>query len=218
MNRKLVWLLTVLLLASVRLGEAQQPTKLPRLGRLGADSRSSADLARIDAFRQGLGELGYVERKNIVIEYRWAEGKFDRLPALAAELVDLKVDIIVSTGPTATRGAKEVTTTVPIIMTQDTDPVATGVIANLARPGGNITGLASLTPELSGKRVELLKEVVPKLSRVAVLGTSTIPGYAEVLREIELVAEAFGVKLQYLNILDPKDIETGFRVAAKGRA
>jgi putative tryptophan/tyrosine transport system substrate-binding protein len=218
MNRKLVWLLTVLLLASVRLGEAQQPTKLPRLGRLGADSRSSADLARIEAFRQGLGELGYVEGKNIVIEYRWAEGKFDRLPALAAELVGLKVDIIVSTGPTATRGAKEVTTTTPIIMTQDTDPVATGVIANFPRPGGNITGLASLTPELSGKRVELLKEVVPKVSRVAVLGTSTIPGYEQVLREMELAAEAFGVKLQYLNILDPKDIETGFRVAAKGRA
>jgi putative ABC transport system substrate-binding protein len=218
MNRKLLWLLTVLVLASIHLAEAQQRTKIPRLGRLGADSRSSADLARIDAFRQGLGELGYVEGKNIAIEYRWAEGKFDRLPALAAELVDLKVDIIVSTGPTATRGAKEVTMTVPIIMTQDTDPVATGVIANLARPGGNITGLASLTPELSGKRVELLKEVVPKLSRVAVLGTSTIPGYAEVLREIELVAEAFGVKLQYLNILDPKDIETAFRVAVKGRA
>jgi putative tryptophan/tyrosine transport system substrate-binding protein len=218
MNRKLLWLLTVLVLASIHLAEAQQRTKIPRLGRLGADSRSSADLARIDAFRQGLGELGYVEGKNIAIEYRWAEGKFDRLPALAAELVDLKVDIIVSTGPTATRGAKEVTMTVPIIMTQDTDPVATGVIANLARPGGNITGLASLTPELSGKRVELLKEVVPKLSRAAVLGTSTIPGYAEVLREIELVAEAFGVKLQYLNILDPKDIETAFRVAVKGRA
>jgi putative ABC transport system substrate-binding protein len=200
------------------MAEAQQAGKVARIGRLGADSRSSADLARIEAFRQGLGELGYVERKNILIEYRWAEGKFDRLPTLAAELVGLKVDIIVSTGPTTTRAAKEATTTIPIIMTQDTDPVATGVITNLARPGGNITGLASLTPELSGKRLELLKEVVPKLSRVAVLGTSTIPGYAQVLREIELAAEALGVKLQYLNILDPKDIETAFQVVGKGRA
>jgi len=198
--------------------EAQQPTKIPLLGRLGADSPSSADAARREAFRQALRELGYVEGENIVIEYRYAEGKFDRLPDLATELVRLKVDVILSTGPTATRAAKGVTTTIPIVMAQDIDPVATGVVASLARPGGNITGLAALTPELSGKRLELLKEVVSKLSRVAVLGTSTLPGYAQVFKETELTAGTLGVKLQFLDVLDPKDIETAFRAASKGRA
>ena len=145
-------------------------------------------------------------------------GKFDRLPALAAELVRLKVDVIVTAGPTPTRAAKEATSTIPIVMTQDPDPVGTGFVASLARPGGNITGLSTLAPELSGKRLELLKEIVPKLSRVAVFGTSTDPGNAQMLREVELAAKAFGVKLQYLDVLDPKDIETAFRAASKGRA
>ena len=174
--------------------------------------------ARIEAFRQGLRELGYVEGKNIVIEWRYAEGKLDRLPALAAELVRLKVDVIVTAGPTATRAAKEATITIPIVMAQDNDPVGNGFVASLARPGGNITGLSTLAPELSGKRLELLKEIVPKLSRVAVFGTSTDPGNAQALKEMELAAEAFGVKLQYLDVLDPKDIETAFRAAGKGRA
>ncbi len=198
--------------------DAQQPTKVPLIGRLGADSPSSADAARREAFRQGLRELGYVEGENIVIENRFAEGQFDRLPDLATELVRLKVDVILSTGPTATRAAKGVTTTIPIVMAQDIDPVAAGVVASLARPGGNITGMAALTPELSGKRLELLKEVLPKLSRVAVFGTSTLPGYAQVFRETELTAMAVGVKLQFIDILDPKDIETAFRAAGKGRA
>ena len=178
----------------------------------------SANSARIEAFRQGLRELGYVEGKNIVIEWRSAEGKLDRLPALAAELVRLKVDIIVTAGPTATRAAKEATSTIPIVMAQDTDPVGTGFVASLARPGGNITGLSTLAPELSGKQLELLKEIVPKLSRVAVFGTSTNPGNAQALREVELAAGAFEVKLQYLDVLSPKDIETAFRAAGKGRA
>ena len=159
-----------------------------------------------------------MEGKNIVIEWRSAEGKLDRLPALAAELVRLKVDIIVTSGPTSTRAAKEATTTIPIVMTQDTDPVGNGFVASLARPGGNITGLSTLSPELSGKRLELLKEIIPKLSRVAVLGTSTNPSNAQMLKEIELAAGAFGVKLQYLDVLGPKDIETAFRAASKGRA
>ena len=181
--------------------EAQQPTKVPRIGYLSAAS-PSANAARIEAFRQGLRELGYVEGKNIVIEWRYAEGKLDRLPALAAELVRLKVDIIVTAGPTATRAAKEATSTIPIVMAQDGDPVGNGFVASLARPGGNITGLSTLAPELSGKRLELLKEIVPKLSRVAVFGTSTNPGNAQSLREMELAAEAFGVKLQYLDVLE----------------
>jgi putative ABC transport system substrate-binding protein len=159
-----------------------------------------------------------VEGKNIVIEWRSAEGKLDRLPALAAELVRLKVDVIVTAGPLPTRAAKEATTTIPIVMAQDPDPVGNGFVASLARPGGNITGLATLRPELSGKQLELLKETVPRLSRVAVFGTSTNPGNVQQLRETELVARAFGVKLQYLDVRDPKDIETAFRAASKERA
>src|SRR5438874_4526617 len=137
---------------------------------------------------------------------------------LAAELVRLKVDIIITGGPPATRAAKEATNTIPIVMTQDTDPVGLGYVASLARPGGNITGLSTLASEISGKRLELLKEIIPKLSRVAVLGTSTRPGNAQSLREVELAAGAFGVKLQYLDVLDPKDVETAFRAASKGHA
>ncbi len=197
--------------------QAQQPTKIPRIGYLGATSKSVSS-PRIEAFRQGLRELGYVEGKNIVIEWRHHEGKVDRLPALAAELVRLKVDIIITAGAAATRAAKEATNTIPIVMTNEGDPVGTGFVASLAGPGGNITGLSTLAPELSGKRLELLKEVVPRLSRVAVFGTSTQPGNAQSLREVELAAKAFGVKLQYLDVLDPKDIETAFRAAGKGRA
>jgi putative ABC transport system substrate-binding protein len=123
---------------------------------------------RIEAFRHGLRELGYVEGKNITIEYRYAEGKPDRLPALAAELLRLKVEIIVSGGPTITRSIKEVTRTIPIVMAFDTDPVGNGIISSLALPGGNITGLSVLSPELGGKRLELLKEIIPKLSRVTI--------------------------------------------------
>jgi putative ABC transport system substrate-binding protein len=207
----------LVLLAVAVIAQAQQPTKVPRIGYLSATS-PSANVGRIEAFRQGLRELGYVEGKNIVIEWRYAEGKFDRLPALVAELVRLKVDVIVTSGPQSTRVAKEATVTIPIVMGFDPDPVGGGFVASLARPGGNITGLSTLSPELSGKQLELLKETVPKLSRVAVLGNSTSPGNAQALREMELTAEAFKAKLQYLDVLDPKDIETAFRAASKGRA
>jgi putative ABC transport system substrate-binding protein len=206
-----------MLVVTGAVAHAQQPTKIPRIGFVGAAS-PYAIAARIEAFRQGLRELGYVEGRNIIIEYRYAEGKYDRLPALAAELVRLKVDIIITGSEPATRAAKEATVTIPIVMTQVGDPVGSGFVASLARPGGNITGSSTLDPELSGKRLELLKEIVPRLSRVAVLGTSTNPGSAQSLRETELAAGAFGVKLQYLDVLDPKDIETAFRAASKGRA
>jgi putative ABC transport system substrate-binding protein len=173
---------------------------------------------RTEAFRLGLKELGYVEGKNIVIEYRSPEGKFDRLPALAAELVRLKVDVIVTAGSGATRPAKAATSTIPIVMAQDDDPVANGFVASLARPGGNITGLSTLSPELSGKRLELLKEVVPKLSRVAVFETSTDPSYAQTVKEMELASAALGLKLQHIDVLSVKDIEPAFRAATKGRA
>jgi len=219
MTKKIILLsLCSLLLAPYFAVEAQQqPIKIPRIGFLTAVSLS-ANSARFGAFRQGLRDLGYVEGKNIVIEWRYAEGKPDRLPALAAELVRLKVDIIVSGGSTATRPAKKATSTIPIVMAQDTDPVGSGFVASLARPGGNITGLATLAPELTGKQLELMKEIVPRLSRVAVLGSSTRSGNAQSLKETELAAGAFGVKLQYLDILSPKDIETAFRAASKGRA
>jgi putative ABC transport system substrate-binding protein len=159
-----------------------------------------------------------VEGKSILIEYRWAEGKFDRMPDLAAELVRLEVDVIVTAGPAATRPAKEATSTIPIVMGFDNDPIGNGFVASLARPSGNITGLSSLAPEISGKQVELLKEIVPRLSRVAVLGNSTTPGNAQALKEIELAAKALKVELQYLGVLATKDIETAFRAASKGRA
>jgi putative ABC transport system substrate-binding protein len=159
-----------------------------------------------------------VEGNNIVIEWRSAEGKRDRLPALAADLVRLGVDLIVTAGPLVTRAAKGVTSTIPIVMAQDPDPVGNGFVASLARPGGNITGLSRLAPEISGKQLELLKEIVPKLSRVAVIGTSTRPGNAQTLSEVELAAGAFGVQLQYLDILSPKAIEAAFQAAVRERA
>jgi putative tryptophan/tyrosine transport system substrate-binding protein len=209
--------LCAMLFALCASAEAQQPKKVPRIGYLIAPSLS-ANAARVEAFQQGLRELGYVEGKNIVIEWRSAEGKLDRLPALATELVRLNVDVIVTGGQGSTRPANEATSTIPIVMAQDPDPVGNGFVASLARPGGNITGLSSVIPELSGKRLELLKETVPRLSRVAVLGTSTSPGNAQALRETELAAGALAVKLQYLDVRGPKDIETAFRAASKERA
>jgi putative ABC transport system substrate-binding protein len=193
--------------------DAQQPAKIPRIGYLGSTSVS----ARTEAFRQGLRELGYVEGKNIVIEWRPHEGKVDRLPALAAELVRLKVDIIITAGAPAARTAKEATLTIPIVMTQIGDPVGSGFVASLARPGGNITGLSALAPELNGKRLEVLREVVPKLSRLAVLRVSTSFAGGQI-KELELAAKAFGVTLQYLDVLDSKNIETTFQAVSKGRA
>ena len=197
--------------------EAQQATKVTPIGYLSFPSLS-ANAARIEAFRQGLRELSYVEGKNIVIEWRSADGKGDRLPALAAELVRLKVAVIVTSGGAPTRRAKEATSTIPIVMTNDPDPVGDGFVASLARPGGNITGLSTFAPELSGKRLEILREVVPKLSRVAVLGSSGATGYAQTLKEIEPAAKAFKMQLQFLDILHANDIETAFRAASEGRA
>jgi putative ABC transport system substrate-binding protein len=197
--------------------QAQQPAKIPRIGFL-ITSSPAAIAPRLDAFRQSLRELGYVEGKSIVIERRHAEGKSDHLPALAAELVRLKVDVIVTSGPTATRPAKEATSTIPIVMTFDDDPVGSGFVASLARPGGNVTGLSTLSPEISGKQLELLKEIVPRLARVAVIGTSSREGTAQSLKELQPAADAFGVRVQYLDIQDPKDIESIFRAASKGRA
>ena len=196
--------------------EAQQPKKIPRIGYLAF--AGTANNYRADAFRQGMRQLGYVDGKDFVIEYRSADGKLDRLNELAAELVRLKVGVIVTRGPAPTRAAKAATSTIPIVMTQDSDPVGNGFVASLAHPGGNITGLSSLAPEVSGKQLELLKETVPKLSRVAVLGSSSIPGQALQLREIGLAAGPLSVQLQSLDVLGPKDIETAFRAASNQNA
>jgi putative ABC transport system substrate-binding protein len=193
---------------------AQQPAKVPRIGYLTATSLVTA---RTEAFRDGLRELGYVEGKNIVIEWRSAEGNSDRERALAAELVRLKVDIIVSGGSSSTRLVKEATSTIPIVMAQVGDPVGSGFVASLARPGGNITGLSTQAPELGGKRLELLKEIVPKLSRVAVLGDRNSPGYDPQKREIEVAAPALGLKLQIVES-GPKDLESAFSTITKERA
>jgi putative ABC transport system substrate-binding protein len=215
-KRLALYCLLIIVLLITDLAAAQQAKKVPRIGFLVA-SNSSANSDRIEAFRQGLRELGYVEGKNIVIEYRAAEGKLDRLPGLAAELIDHNADVIVTAGPADTRAAKKATTTIPIVMTFDNDPVGNGFVASLARPGGNITGMSTLAPELSGKQLELLKEIVPKLSRVAVFGNSTNPGNGLALREIERAAGALKVKLQILDVLNPRDIEAAFRTASKGR-
>ena len=212
----LVYALPALILTTTQLAEAQQqPTKIPRIGYL---MTRSLDPVRTEALRQGLRELGYVEGKTIVIEWRSAEGKLDHVSALVAELVRLNVDVIVTAGPVPTRVSKDATSTIPIVMTQVNDPVGNGFVASLARPGGNITGLSTLAPEISGKQLELLKEIIPKLSRVAVFGTSTQPGNAQSLKEVELAAGALAVKLQYVDVLSPEDIESAFRAAVKGRA
>src|SRR5215813_13225327 len=217
MNKRLLWLLTLLFLATGTFAEAQQQKKIPRIAYLALNTLSM-NTYRVEAFRQGLRQLGYAEGKDFVIEYRSGDGTLHRLNEHAAELVRLKVDVIVTAGPAPTRAAKAATATIPIVMTQDPDPVSNGFVASLARPGGNITGLSNLAPEISGKQLELLKETVPKLSRVAVLGTSTVPGQAILLREIGLAAGPLGVQLQSLDVLGPQDIETAFRAASDQRA
>ena len=194
--------------------ESQQPKKVHRIGYFSI-SNPSASSASLDAFRHGLRELGYIEGKNIVIEYPSAEKS---LAARAAEIVRLKVDVIVTTGATNTRAAKDATTTIPIVFFQDPDPIGNGFVTSLARPGGNITGLSSMVADLSGKRLELLKEVLPKLSRLAVLGNSANAGNGTQLRETERAAGALGMQLQFLDILSAKDIGVAFQEAIKDRA
>jgi putative ABC transport system substrate-binding protein len=215
-SKFLFWLLITVLLITAPPAEGQQSTKVPRIGFLAATLASMAG-TRIDALRQGLRELGYVEGKDIVIEYRFAGGKPDQLPHLAAELVRLNVEVIVTLGPMDTRAARDATKIIPIVMGQDSDPVGSGFVASLARPGGNITGLSTLAPEISGKQLELLKEIVPKLSGVAVLGNSTEPGHAPLLREMELAAGALKVQLKYLEVREQKDIEIAFSTVRKER-
>ena len=208
--------LCAMLFALCPVGEAQS-TKIPHIGFL-LDVPASTLTARIEAFQQGLRELGYVEGKNIVIEWREASGNFDRARELADELVHLKVDVLVSPGPSVTRVLREATSTIPIVMAQDTDPVGSGFALSLARPGRNITGLASLAPETGGKQMELLREISPKITRVAIIGNSNNPGDAQALRETVIAAGSIDVFLRYLDVPDIKDLDRIFQTAAKARA
>jgi putative ABC transport system substrate-binding protein len=192
----------------------RQAESFARIGTLGAAGGSGN--RRFDAFRQGLRELGYVEGKNIAIEARSTPGETDRLAELGSELVRLKVAVIVTGGASATQGAKRATSTVPIVMAQDNDPVGSKFVASLARPGGNITGLANQSSEMNGKRLELLKEIVPRLSRLTVFGNANNPGNSLALTDIESVARAMGVQMQYRDIRHARDIESAFRAASKG--
>ena len=192
--------------------EAQQSSKIPRVGYLAASSLA-VQAVRVEAFRQGLRDLGYVEGRNIAIEWRSAEGKIERVRDLAADLVRLKVNVILAAGPTATRPAQAATTTIPIVMAFDNDPVGSGFVASLARPGGNITGLSTLAPEIGGKQLEILKEIVPRLARVAVLGSANHPGTAQTLNGMEPASRALNVHAQYLDVLESKDIAPAFHTA-----
>jgi putative tryptophan/tyrosine transport system substrate-binding protein len=199
------------LLAAPLAAEGQQVGKIPRIGFLSPSSPSdSRNRFRLGALQQGLRELGYVEGQNISIDSRWAEGKYERLPGLATELVRLKVDVIVTYAPPAIQAAREATATIPIVMGGVVDPVATGFVASLARPGGNITGLSLMAPELVGKQLEILKEMVPKVTRVAVLGNPANGGTAPQLRHAQGAARTLKLQLQPLEARGPNEIDSAF--------
>ncbi|HXV81570.1 MAG TPA: ABC transporter substrate-binding protein [Candidatus Binatia bacterium] len=197
---------------------AQERGKVPRIGVLFPGSPATFAL-RTKAFLQGLGELGYIEGKTLAIEWRWAEEKVDRLPELAAELVKLNVDMIVTNGTPATRAAQKATKTIPIVMAVVGDPVGIGVVESLARPGGNATGLTILAPELSGKRLELLKEIVPKLSRVAAMLNPTNPVFRPELQETHDAAKSMGLQIQpVIEVTDSNTLQEGFTTLSRERA
>ena len=218
MSKKVICLaLSAILLALVLPTQAQQPKKVPRIGILWIYSPDIAS-SFAEAFRQGLRGLGYVEGQNIALEERWAEGRFDRLPSLAAELVRLNVDIILTVSTPAAQAGQQATRSIPIVMTNVSDPVEIGLVSSLARPGGNVTGLSLMHPDLSGKRLELLKEVIPKLSRVAVLSNLSNPIIPPLLRETEAAARALGVQLQVVEVRGPTEFDSAFSAMTRDRA
>ena len=207
------------LLAAPVAADAQQPAKVYRIGILATVPPTTPEFALIwEALTEGLRGLGYVEGQNTIIERRFSEGKFERFPDLAAELVRLKVDVIVAAGTPAPEAARRATTAIPIVMTNHGDPVGTGLVASLARPGGNVTGLSLLFPELVGKQLELLKEAVPKVSRVAVLWNPTNKTHPLSLREAEVAARSLGIQLQFLEVRAPDEFESAFVAITKERA
>jgi putative ABC transport system substrate-binding protein len=214
MDKVILWLVAIFLVGAVAIAEAQQPKKVPRIGVLSSFS-PPVGLGRKGIFREALSEFGYVEGKDIVIEYRYLEGNVDRTRSLVAELVQLKVDVLVSSVYPAIRMAKQATNTIPIVMVTSQDPVATGLIDSLARPGGNVTGLTLLTRELSGKRLELLKDVVPRKLSVGVLEEAAITP-AVIFGHYETAARALKIPIQSVHVKGPNpDFEGAFQGAAK---
>ena len=216
MKRIFISFLAALSLTSVSLARAQQPGKVPRIGFLTTGTPGRYPSA--EALRQGLRELGYVEGKNILIEFRHAEGKPQPLSELAEELVRLKVDVIVTTATEPSLSAQRATSTIPIVMGGGGDPVAAGLVASLARPGGNITGVTTISVDLSGKRLELLREVTPKTSLVAVLWIPTARGNQLQMREIEAAADSFRLHFQLAGVQGPEDLENAFSAITRGSA
>ena len=214
--RLLVYAFPALILATIHLAGAQQPGKVPQIGFLGGNREGPS----VGEFQQGLRDLGYVEGKNILLDYRYTEGKADRSLSLVTELVQLKVNMLVVTSLGGIRAAKQTTKTIPIVMVTTQDPVAAGIVDSLARPGGNITGVTTLTRDLSGKRLELLKEAVVGISRVGILwDTNAGPGPAIALKEYQAAADGLKIQLQSLAVPGPNpDLEGAFRAAAKGHA
>jgi putative ABC transport system substrate-binding protein len=210
-----VALALAILIVPLGAGAQQGAAKVYRIGYVRAERPPAVD---IEAFREGLRAHGYVEGTNVVVEYRWADGNEEKLRSLVAELLRLKVDLIVTSAPAATRVAKEATTTVPIVMVLVADPVSFGFVASLARPGENITGFAFLLPEISGKRLELLKEAAPKLSRVAVLWNAANPYKPVDLREVQAVADALRVKIDTFPVREPHDFDDAFKAAVASHA
>jgi ABC-type uncharacterized transport system substrate-binding protein len=212
------FLVSFLLLFVAHSVHAQQPGKVPRIGYVSGTGSPSDPGPYVEAFRQGLRDLGYVEGKNILVEFRYLEGNVNRAPALVAELVQLKVDVLVLITLPSIRAAKQATKTIPIVMLTTVDPVGTGLVDGLARPGGNITGLTRLQRELSGKRLELLKEVVPGISRVGAVWDSNASGPDIGFKEYEAAARVLNIQLQSLEVRGPTpDLEVAFQAAAKGR-
>jgi putative ABC transport system substrate-binding protein len=209
--------LSAMLLALCFPAHAQQPAKVLRIGFLASGSPSGYS-SRTEAFRQGLRQLGYVEGKTIAIEYRYAEGLRDPLPNLVADLVGLNVDVIVTSSTPATLALKKATKTIPIVFVNVGDPVGSGLVVSLSRPGGNLTGLSNQLVDLAGKHLELLKEVVPKVSHIAVLGITANPNASNSLKAIEVVARSLAVQLQFVEIKEPKDLDSAFSQMTKGRA
>jgi putative ABC transport system substrate-binding protein len=212
-NKIALFALCAVLFALCVYAQAQQPKKVPRIGFLSLVASPSAR----EVFQRGLRDLGYVEGQNIVIEYRHATGRAERLPELAAELVRLNVDVIVVAASQSTLAAKKATQTIPVIFTGVGDPVAQGLVASLARPGGNITGLASLSPEVGGKRLELLKEVVPAASRVAILWNPTNSSNSLQIKDISSAAKALSLKILSLEASKPDDLEPAFVAMVRER-
>jgi len=216
MNRRAFIVTATAILVAPFTADAQQAAKVPRIGFLG-NSTAALEANLVGPFREGLRDLGYVEGRNVLIEYRWAEGRYERFPALIAELIAPRVDVIVTAGTPATLAVKKATTSIPLVMVAVGDPVATGLVASLGQPGGNITGLTSIAPEMEGKRLELLREVVPKVSRIAVLWNAASPIQVIQERETRAAAQVLGMNVLSLGARTKEEIEDAFAAIVRER-